>query len=329
MKNVKQYNILVTGVGAIIGYGVIASLRKSKYDCNIIGMDIFYDAVGQVWCDKFVQAILAADKEYIPFLKKQMDKHDIDLVFFGTEQEINKCYECQEELGEYYKKLVINNGRLIKLAEDKWETACFLKANGLKYIPSSITSSFEDAKSEFGVPLLMKPRRSYASKGICKVTTKEEFDSWKAEYNDQFMVQKLIGDEEHEYTAATFGFGDGSCIKPIVMRRKLSKAGATDKAVVEAVPEIDEEIYAISKVLKPYGPTNFQFRLADDEYFLLEINPRISSSTSIRTAFGYNEAEMCIEYFMEGKKPIDRKLRTGKAYRYIADMVKYNDSNNI
>ena len=67
MKNVKQYNILVTGVGAIIGYGVIASLRKSKYDCNIIGMDIFYDAVGQVWCDKFVQAILAADKEYIPF----------------------------------------------------------------------------------------------------------------------------------------------------------------------------------------------------------------------------------------------------------------------
>ena len=218
---------------------------------------------------------------------------------------------------------------MIKLAEDKWDTACFLKENGLNYIPGSITAGFEEAKEEFGLPLLMKPRRSYASKGIQKVSTKEEFDSWKKEYSEMFMVQKLIGDDEHEFTAATFGFGDGTCIQPIVMRRKLSKAGATDKAIVESVPELDKEIYSITKALKPLGPTNFQFRYHEGKYLLLEINPRISSSTSIRTAFGYNEAEMCIEYFVEGKKPESRKLRTGKAYRYIADAVEYNDSDNI
>lgn len=50
MKN-RKYNILVTGIGAIIGYGIIKSLRNSKYDCNIIGIDIFNDAIGQkmVW----------------------------------------------------------------------------------------------------------------------------------------------------------------------------------------------------------------------------------------------------------------------------------------
>lgn len=325
----KKYNILVTGVGAIIGYGVIASLRNSKYDCNIVGMDIFYDAVGQVWCDKFIQATLAADDNYIPFLKNVIDENNIDLVFFGTEQEIMKCYKFKDELGEYYKKLVINNGNLIDLSEDKWDTTCFLKKNGLKYIPSSITASFEEASIEFGLPLLMKPRRSYASKGICKVNTKVEFDNWKQEYADQFMVQKLIGDEEHEYTAATFGFGDGTCIKPIVMKRKLSKAGATDKAVVLPVPEIEKEIIEMVKLLKPVGPTNFQFRLDENEYLLLEINPRISSSTSIRMAFGYNEAEMCISYFIEGIRPADTDLKTGKAYRYIADAVEYDDCNNI
>lgn len=113
------------------------------------------------------------------------------------------------------------------------------------------------------------------------------------------------------------------------MRRKLSKAGATDKAIVEPVPDIDKEIFAISKVLKPYGPTNFQFRLDNGRFLLLEINPRISSSTSIRTAFGYNEAEMCIEFFVEGIKPSDKNIRTGKAYRYIADVVEYSDCNNI
>ena len=325
----RKYNILVTGVGAIIGYGVITSLRNSKYDCNIVGMDIFYDAAGQVWCDKFIQAKLAADSNYIPFLKNVIDENKIDLVFFGTEQEIMKCYKSKDELGEYYKKLVINNGNLIDLSEDKWDTTCFLKKNGLKYIPSSITATFEQASFEFGLPLLMKPRRSYASKGICKVSTKEEFDKWKLEYADQFMVQKLIGDEEHEYTAATFGFGDGTCIKPIVMKRKLSKAGATDKAVVMPVPEIEEAIIKMVEVLRPLGPTNFQFRLDGNEYLLLEINPRISSSTSIRMAFGYNEAEMCIDYFLDEKKPSEVKLRTGRAYRYIADAVEYDDCNNI
>lgn len=325
----RKYNILVTGVGAIIGYGIINSLRKSKYDCFIVGMDIFDDASGQVWCDSFFQAILASDDHYIEFLKRKIDEYKIDLVFFGTEQEIKKCYSCKDELGNYYKKLVINSGTAIELSEDKWNTVCFLKENGLNYIQSSIEYDFEQAKRLFGLPLLLKPRRSYASKGIAKVNTKTEFDEWKKEYGDQFMVQELVGDDNHEYTAATFAFGDGSCINPIVMRRKLSKAGATDKAIIGSVPKINEEIFKIVNILKPIGPTNFQFRYHKGNYLLLEINPRISSSTSIRTLFGYNEAEMCIEYFIEGNKPVNRELLSGKAYRYISETVIYNDSNNI
>ena len=327
--NNKKTKVLVTGVGAIIGYGIINSLRKSKYDCYIVGMDIYHDASGQVWCDAFEQAILADDPRYISFLKAVIDRYEIELVFFGTEQEIHKCSLCRAELGEYYKKLVINRPEILELSEDKWTTSIFMKEHGLKTIPGSITADYETAVLEFGLPLLLKPRRSYASKGICSVSAKEAFDSWKAEQGDQFMVQEYIGDNEHEYTAATFGFGDGSCIQPIVMRRKLSKAGATDKAIVEMNPVIEEEISKIVKVLKPEGPTNFQFRLHKNDYLLLEINPRISSSTSIRTAFGYNEAEMCIEYYLEGKHPENRKIRTGRAYRYITEAILYDDGNNF
>ncbi len=324
----RKYNILVTGVGAIIGYGIISSLRKSKYDCFIIGMDIYNDAAGQVWCDEFVQAILASDDEYIDFLKGVIDKHQIDLVFFGTEQEITKCYLCKEKLGDYYRKLVINADKVLELSEDKWDTALFLKANGLNYIRGSVDCDFFEAKNEFGLPLLLKPRRSYASKGIIRTNSEEEFNAWKREYGKQFMVQEFVGDDDHEYTASTFAFGDGTCIEPIVMRRKLSKAGATDKAVVEPVQQINEEIVKIVNCLKPIGPTNFQFRLHNGKYLLLEINPRISSSTSIRTAFGYNEAEMCIEYFVENHKPKNKKLLMGRAYRYIAEAIIY-DCDNI
>ena len=32
----RKYNVLVTGVGAIIGYGIIKNLRKSKFDLSLI-----------------------------------------------------------------------------------------------------------------------------------------------------------------------------------------------------------------------------------------------------------------------------------------------------
>lgn len=325
----RKYNILVTGVGAIIGYGVILSLKKSKYDVQIIGMDIYDDAVGQMWCDEFIQAIPAADEEYITFLKNCIDKYHVDLVFFGTEQEIHKCYNCKKELGDYYKKLVLNKDEIIQLSLDKWNTMNYLKEHGLNYIKSSITANYSEAKDLFGCPLLMKPRRSYASKGIQCVNTEEEFNKWREENKEQFMVQEYIGDNDHEYTVATFGMGDGTCISPIVLRRKLSKAGATDKAIVEMIPELQNEVIKMVEIMKPIGPTNFQFRLHKGNYLLLEINPRISSSTSIRTAFGYNEAEMCIEYFVEKHRPNNREIRSGRAIRYIAEVVEYYDSNNI
>ena len=77
----------------------------------------------------------------------------------------------------------------------------------------------------------------------------------------------------------------------------------------------------LTGILKPVGPTNYQFRKEGEQYLLLEVNPRISSSTSIRTAFGYNEAEMCITWYLHGNRPEQPEIHTGEARRYIADWV--------
>ena len=135
------------------------------------------------------------------------------------------------------------------------------------------------------------------------------------------MVQRIVGDSEHEYTVGVFGYGNGEANKPIIMKRKLSGEGATAKAEVIECEEIERKVDSFVKLLKPVGPTNFQFRKNGNDYLLLEINPRISSSTSLRTSFGYNEAEMCIEYFVEGTKPITGSIKKGMAIRYISDYL--------
>ena len=317
----KKYNILVTGVGAIIGYGLINSLRQCKYDVNIIGMDIYDDAYGQYICDKFIKAKLAADEDYPEWLKSVIKENDIDLVLFGVEQEAIRLAKDIDRLGEEKHKVVINRPNIIELSQDKWLTYKLLEENNIEAIPTRIEGSFDELKNEFGCPFLLKPRRSYASKGIEKIHTEAELEYHREKTADQFMVQKIIGDAEHEYTAGAFGYGDGKCNKPIVMRRKLSGEGATAKAEVIDCPEIEEEIRRYSEILKPIGPTNFQFRKDGDKYLLLEINPRISSSTSLRTAFGYNEAEMCIDYFVNGILPQTGEIKKGTAIRYIADYI--------
>lgn len=318
----KKINALVTGVGAIIGYGAIKSLRSSNLRVNIVGMDIYPDAVGQRWCDKFIQAKPAADAGYINFLKSVMDENEIDIVFFGTEQEIYAVDAFRTQLEGYLPKIVVNRSEILKLSKDKWATREFLLQNGLgSYaIPSVIEGSYDEIAACFGEKFLLKPRSSYASKGIEKVENAEEFDFYKKRMGKNFMAQRLVGDVEHEYTVAVFGLGDGTYSGLIALKRKLSQEGATAKAEVVDDPALTAAVEKMCKALCPIGPTNFQFRLHEGQYLLLEVNPRISSSTSIRMAFGYNEAELCVRYFVQGEQ-MQPVLRKGKAIRYIDEVV--------
>ena len=135
------------------------------------------------------------------------------------------------------------------------------------------------------------------------------------------MVQPIVGKDDEEFTTGAFCDGKGGYYAIITFKRKLSKEGYTNKAEVFESKQIEEAVLDICKILKPIGPTNFQFRIHNGVCQLLEINPRFSASTSMRVAFGYNDAIMAIEYYLEGKIPKQPKLEQGKAIRYIEDFI--------
>jgi carbamoyl-phosphate synthase large subunit len=129
---------------------------------------------------------------------------------------------------------------------------------------------------------------------------------------------------DEEYTVGLFGLGDGTGLEPLIFRRRLSSAGNTLAASVVAEPSIRSETVRLTEIFRPVGPTNYQFRMENGIPYLLEINPRISSSTSLRTSFGYNEAAMSIDFFLLGKKPAAPTIRPGRAWRYSEDFVTYD-----
>ncbi|MGH8384630.1 MAG: ATP-grasp domain-containing protein [Pseudomonas sp.] len=317
---------MVTGIGAIMGYGLLKSLRRAEPGITLIGTDIYNDGAGRAWCDAFEQAPLTSSPEYSDWLIKTLDKHQVDILIPGIEQDIHWLSDHREQLSHLKCKIVLNNANLINLSRDKWAMHEELKAlNDTCRIPSSLTGTFELLSDLFGLPFLLKPRRSYASKGLVWVKKAEDFEPNAKHLGEHLIAQPIIGSADQEFTVAVFGDGTGNVCASITFQRSLAADGSTAKAWVRSDESLDQTVARLCKHFMPIGPTNLQFRRDENHgWKLLEINPRISSTSSMRTAFGYNEAAMCLEFYLKKRVPVQPSIRKGFAVRYIEDHIVYD-----
>ena len=318
-------NIFVTGASSLIGYGISKSIRSLKKPYKIIGSTIYKFSVAPAFTDVCIEAPFCGSEGYINWIIKVIKDYNIDLVIPSFEEDVIFFTDNRKKIELTGVKVVLNNFELVHLCNDKWEFYNVLKSNNCPHvIPSSLSSDLHKLESEFGLPLLLKPRQGNASKGIVKVYEQETFDLHKKEIGKKLMVQPLIGRDDEEFTTNAFCDGNGGYYAIITFKRKLSKGGYSKEVEVFKSEQIEEAVLDICKILKPVGPTNFQFRIHKGVFKLLEINPRFSSSTSMRTAFGYNDTLMAIEYYLEGKIPKQPKIKEGKAIRYIEDFIFYS-----
>jgi carbamoyl-phosphate synthase large subunit len=321
-------NILVSGASGIIGYGILRSLKRSDEDLRLIGTTIYSDSAAEGFCDIFEQAIPTNDNAYIPWLLTIIHKYKIDFIIPGIEADMYKWIEHVTEIEKSGTKILLNNKDLISLCNDKWVFYQKLKEHHSPYaIETTLETDFDILANKFGLPFLLKPRCGHGSKGIVKVDNKATFLKHEHDIGSILMVQPIVGNDNEEFTTSAFCDGKGSFYAYMTLKRKLSKDGFTEKAEVVELDNINEVLVDLCKLFNPLGPTNFQFRRHNGLLKLLEINPRISSSTSIRTKFGYNESLMSVEYFLEEKKIEQPPIKKGKAVRYIEDLIIYDKKN--
>ncbi|MGN8344665.1 ATP-grasp domain-containing protein [Pseudomonas sp. SMV71] len=318
--------VMVTGVGAIMGYGLLKSLRAADPAVRLIGTDIYDDAVGRAWSDAFEQAPLTADPGYGQWLGDTLARHKVDLLIPGIEQDLHWLSDNRALLATLDCQVVLNNSHLIDLSRDKWAMDQALVALGdACRIPSLLSGDFHSLTAALGLPFLLKPRRSYASKGLVWVREERDFTPHAPLLGEYLMAQPIIGSAADEFTVAAFGDGRGDTGPIIAFQRRLASDGSTAKAWVYQDDSLEQVVVRLCRAFKPEGPTNLQFRRGGDgSWSLLEINPRISSTSSIRRAFGYNEAAMCLDYYLRGKKLARPTLRSGFAVRYIEDFIVYD-----
>jgi len=317
--------ILVSGASGIVGYGILQSLRRSGKEIHLLGATIYNDSVAPAFCDTFIQAQKTDDAGYIDWLCSTIIEHKVDMIIPGIDADMYKWAENLEQLEQTGVIALINKVELINLCKDKWKFYRLLKERNSQYvIPSSLNAHFTQLSAEYGLPFLLKPRHGFGSKGIVTVHDRDTFEEHRANVGQVLLVQPIIGTDDDEYTTSAFCDGKGGVMAFMTLRRKLSKDGFTEKAEVVNLQGIKEALNELCKILQPIGPTNFQFRLADGALKLLEINPRISSATSIRSSFGYNESLLSLEYYLDGITPQQPVIKAGKAVRYVEDHIFYS-----
>ena len=325
---VFRVKILVTGAGAVLGQGIMKSLRQSKLDCAIIATDPNPLSSGLYWADQAYRIPMATAPFYMDRMIELIDRERPHAVLVGTDVELFHFAEHRPKLEQAFgTHVLVSDPRVVGIADDKYETYRFMAEAGLDPPHSALPEDAEalrDLIERVGFPLVVKPRVGARSAGVSVVRDRNELAQALAGRTG-LVVQECVGDDQSEFTASVLVF-DGKPQASIVMRRDL-RDGNTYRAYTGDYEALNAVVRDWGEALQPYGPANFQFRLdRNGKPRVFEINARFSGTTPFRAMAGFNEVEMCLRKLLSDEPIVQPEIRPGVILRHWEEMFVAQDS---
>jgi len=320
-------NILVTGAGALLGQGILRSIRMiEELDYYLISADPEAKSTGHFIADKSYLIPYASDPDYIYRIEQIILEENIDIVFIGTDVELPLFAENKEYLeNKYNTKIVVSSTDVVEIANDKWKTSEFLRNNGFPYPISSLTTDDIGISNLIKLnkfPYIAKPIDGARSRGLIIVEDEKQLLSL-CDLENNLVVQELLSDEEGEFTTGCLVI-NGECVSIVSLKRDL-RDGNTWRAYRNGENPYDSIIKEIAEKLNPDGPLNFQYRIKNGQPVIFEINCRFSGTTPIRAIFGVNEVEALLRYYFEDKPITQGKIKNGTLLRTFSDIFIENE----
>ena len=318
MKNLRVY---ISGVSGIVGYGIIKNLRAAYPEIRIYGSALDEFNIGAHIVDEFQICPTTESDTYLPWLTSFLNENEIDFAIPGIDIDLHIWNANRDIFSRLNCVPVLNEKKLITATRDKYEFYLEVeKFNFAHTIPTHIDKSYNELCEIFGTnKLIAKPKIGFAKKGFFEIDSDSDFTLATGSNIENLIFQPNLASDGFEYTSSVFGDGRGdfSCI--INLRRRLAPEGFTMYAEGFTSLVITDVIREYCRIFSPLGPTNFQFMAIENKFFLLEINPRFSSSTSMRRILGYNESKMVLDFYVDGKLPEQPIVKSGSVLRYIED----------
>jgi len=282
----KKMNILITALGGDIGGNILNILLQQKnVHLSIIGTDIRKNVFSMDKVDKFYKVDRIDHPDFNQQILKIVEENSIDVIIPVSENEII-WFNKNRDLFKHLKlKVLINNPKIINTFLNKLDTSTeLIKIDVL----TPKTFLFSNYTNQLDFPLILKSTYSVNNKDIYVISNQNQLDYLKIsiENHNDYVIQQYIGSIDDEYTTTVYK--DNNMLEVITFKRKLT-GGMTSFATISNEKVLTNYAEKIARTFELNGSINIQSRKVDNQFYIFEINPRISSTVFIRDHFGFHD----------------------------------------
>jgi len=282
----RKVNILITAAGGDIGANIINILSQQK-DANLclVGTDLSKNIFSIDKLDKFYEVCRSNDINYKKRILEIIQKNSIEIVIPVSEPEIMWFNNNMSIFIELNIKVLINNKNIIDSFFNKLETS--IKLNKID-VKTPKTFLFSEFNNQLNFPLILKSNYSINSKDIYRIENEQQLKYLKIsiEEHKNYIIQEYLGSISEEYTTCIYK--NKNKVDVISFKRKLT-GGMTSVAVISNESKLYEYALSIANSYDLKGSINIQSRKVENDFYIFEINPRLSSTVYIRDHFGFKD----------------------------------------
>jgi carbamoyl-phosphate synthase large subunit len=236
------------------------------------------------------------DPDYVPQLRRLVDKHDVKLVVPLTDLVQELLARRRDELKPAL--VLLPEADVVAAMADKYRAHEVFVDRG---IGSPETWLPGDLPEEPAFPLLVKARNGFGSRHIFRCANRADLDFHLVRTPVDSMVQAVCTGEE--FSVDVFCDFDGTCLNAIPRTMIESKGGESIKGMTIADTELIEIGRTVAEALPLAGPANVQcFREPDGRLLVTDVNPRFGGAFPLPLAAGSRYPELALA-LANGERP--------------------------
>ncbi|MCD4774366.1 MAG: ATP-grasp domain-containing protein [Bacteroidales bacterium] len=330
----KIITIAVSGLNNIDspgpGVSVIRGLREAKsFDVRIIGLSYenlepaiyLHDLIDKTYQVPYPQSGTEKLLERIKYIN---EKENLQVIIPNFDSELYSFMKLESSLNKLGIKLFLPT---LEQFEERHKTNLpkFGKKYGIKTPKSEALNSFSDfykIMDDFEYPILIKGKWYDAYVAYTIEQAYNYYNKISAKWGLPIIVQQFVNGTEYNVTG--LGDGKGNTISAVPIRKLF----ITDKGKGWAGISLDEPrlIELTNKFIsQTKWRGGFELEMIKDkenDYYMIEINPRIPAWVYLAIGAGQNIPEALVNLALGNKVTPYKSYKVGKIFiRYSMDMI--------
>jgi predicted ATP-grasp superfamily ATP-dependent carboligase len=234
---------------------------------------------------------------YVEKVLELLKKEKFDCIIPFEEASIKAFMEVRSEI-EKYTALPIADEKAFSLADNKWETIQLAQKLGVpapKTFRPIDSNEVNKALDALGFPLIMKPVQSSGSRGLKKVKSKEEFETFYSSTVEKYgfpLLQECIAQEGQGMGVGVLADRGKVIVSFSYKRLREFPVNGGPSTLRESTedPKLKEQAIKLIEALNWHGVAMVEFKNdpKDNIPKLMEINPRFWGSLHLAYVAGVN-----------------------------------------